>query len=272
MRGARRRITRPYAPKVALRAAGLLGAMALAAMPAAIPPAHAFTPRWVRGDFHTHTWLTDGYQTQVIVARRAFDSFALDWLANSEHGGFSTRDPAGVPFPTPVPRWRTLAQHSFPIIDSLRDEYPRKVIIQGVEWNVPAHDHASVGIVAGEPGAVSDFEYMFDRDDTDTSRSHEGLIKQNTTHADAVAAVAWLEQNHPITSYVVLNHPSRRQGYSAADIRDLSNAAPDAVVGFEGVPGHQRARSRGDYDQVFMSGPDTDTAATERARTASSTG
>jgi hypothetical protein len=46
--------------------------------------------RWVAGDIHTHTWLTDGKNTQGEVIRNAFENYGLDYFANSEHGGLST--------------------------------------------------------------------------------------------------------------------------------------------------------------------------------------
>lgn len=203
--------------------------------------------RWVAGDFHTHTYLTDGSNTEKDVVQNAFEKYGLDWMANSEHGGTSKRNPYGNAFPSPVYRWLTLSYYSDPIIQALRGVYPNKKLIQGVEWNVPAHEHASVGIVADEPVSVSNFEYMFDAGDKDTGRANEGLVKQNTTHADAVAGARWLEDNYKDTSYFILNHPSRVLKYSISDIRDFSNAAPNVAIGFEGLPGHQREASRGGY-------------------------
>ncbi|HEX7714937.1 MAG TPA: hypothetical protein VF531_13065 [Bacillota bacterium] len=202
--------------------------------------------KWVTGDFHTHTFLTDGNNMQEEVVKNAFVS-GLDWMANSEHGGTSQKDPKGKAYPAPVWRWITIKDASFPIIQSLRNNYPNKLLIQGLEWNVPSHEHASVGIVGTEPGPVSDFEYMFDGSDTDTSRAAENLAKINKVHADAVAGAKWLETNYPNTSYFLLNHPSRKLAYSVADIRDFIDAAPDVCFGMEGFPGHQKEKNRGGY-------------------------
>ena len=49
---------------------------------------------WVAGDFHQHTYLTDGsYPFQTVMSEN--ERFGLDWWANSEHGGGWTRDPNG---------------------------------------------------------------------------------------------------------------------------------------------------------------------------------
>jgi hypothetical protein len=235
---------------------------------------------WVAGDFHTHTWLTDGSRTQEDVALHAF-SYGLTWMANSEHGGTSCRDPQGIPLDKdpnrkflgdPVPctitladrskethsamwRWQSLRDLSFPTIKSLREQFPQKLLMQGVEWNVPSHEHASVGIISSEPEAISDFEYTCDASDNDTSRANEGLAKMNKTHADAVACAAMLERSHPSTSYFLINHPSRKLKYSVADIRDFNNAAPHVAFGIEGLPGHQKEPWRSGYGNDF--GPDT---------------
>jgi len=202
--------------------------------------------RWVTGDFHTHTWLTDGSHTQVDVVSHAFQ-YGLDWMANSEHGGISVRMPDGTPFPSPVWRWITLKDYSYPIIQDLRKQYRSKLLVQGLEWNVPTHEHASVGIVADEPKAISDFEYMFDQSDKDTSRASEGLPKLNKTHANAVAGAKWLYDHYRTSSYYILNHPSRKLLYTATDIRDFIDAAPGVAIGLEGFPGHQKEAWRGGY-------------------------
>lgn len=221
---------------------------------------------WLTGDLHTHTFLTDGSHTEADVVGHAFDQFGLDFMANSEHGGTSARNPQGVTWDkvTPAPfiagdpvkdktgrpvmwRWQSLRDYSFPTLAALQQQYPHKTLIQGFEWNVPTHDHASVGIISDVPVAISDFEYQFDAGDKDTSRAYQGLVKRNATHADAVAAVTYLQQNYPGTSYVILNHPSRSLLYSAAAIRDLNNAAPSVCFGMEGFPGHQKESNRGGY-------------------------
>ena len=60
--------------------------------------------RWMAGDFHTHTWLTDGVHTQADVVAHAFGGsyqsngstvkvpgFGLDWMANSDMDGGGSR-------------------------------------------------------------------------------------------------------------------------------------------------------------------------------------
>jgi hypothetical protein len=205
--------------------------------------------RWVEGDYHNHTYLTDGSYTQLQVIGKAFNSNGLNWFANSEHGGASTRDAFGNPLAAPVWRWQTIRDQSWPIIRDLRTLYPGKTLLQGVEWNVPTHEHASVTIATNEPTATADFEYMFDASDKDTSRV--GYSKDNTTALSALNAAAWLQNNYKGSSWFIVNHPSRKLLYTVADFRDFNNAAPDVAFGFEAIPGHQKGTARGEFGNYF---------------------
>lgn len=295
----------PNAPRVAVLLCGF-AATGLAA--ASDTARHDFpdcaAPRnagWVAGDFHQHTTYSDGanpFQTVMYYN----DYFGLDWWANSEHGGAFPRDAFGPilteKFDTaqyarlwddpaaysPAPfqgdnagtssghrnmwRWQSLSQYSFKDVLLARSIY-HKPIVQGVEWNVPGHEHCSVGIITGEFGddanadAISSFEYLWDANDRDTS-----LGAKNTTnnHAKAVAAVAWLQANHPRQSWTVFSHVERRgagdpgyvgsgsRGYNIADFRDLNNAGPDVAFGFESMPGHQKESGRGGYSSSSIAG------------------
>lgn len=224
--------------------------------------------RWLTGDFHNHTFLTDGGHPPEEVFDRAF-GYGLDWLANSEHGGTFERDANGHPWPEKTIflgnpptgkmwRWQSMWHSSFPRVARARQEWPDKIIVQGYEWNVPGHDHASVAIVgvAEEGGlAIARHAYLFDEKDSGSTAAtylrlddrHSRKMMENT-HAKAVVGVRWLAEQYPRNSYMLINHPSRWQNYSVAALRDFNEAAPDVAFGFEGMPGHQKAVTRGHYD------------------------
>lgn len=248
---------------------------------------------WVSGDFHTHTFLSDGSHTEVEVVAQAFggtyailDSngtslkdttvagYNLQWMANCDHGGAFNRNPfskawANVsPAPTmlgsAVPagnmwRWQSLLDYSWPIVDSLDKAYaPKgKVLIQGYEWNVPSHEHASVGVYTKVRKVLPGFEFLYDESDKDTAAATvttlglAGAKDTARTHAKAVAGMAWLQNNLKDSSYVLLNHPSRKLKFTAAHIRDFLEAAPDVFVGLEALPGHQKEAFRGGYGSSF---------------------
>ena len=52
---------------------------------------------WVKGDFHTHTYISDGSYTATEVAAKA-KQFGLDWYSAADHGGATVggRDQNGV--------------------------------------------------------------------------------------------------------------------------------------------------------------------------------
>ena len=58
-----------------------------AAQPTAASAPAATPGIWIAGDFHTHTFLTDGKHVQAEVVSNAFEKYGLSWMANSEPGG-----------------------------------------------------------------------------------------------------------------------------------------------------------------------------------------
>jgi hypothetical protein len=244
--------------------------------------------RWVAGDFHQHTTYTDGSNPLATVNYWA-NEFGLDWWANSEHGGSFTTDGRGPVLladfdtleyakywddPTAFPlnpiigdvrmsgghqamwRWQSLRDFEYPDTLEARRSYPRRTILQAFEWNVPGHEHCSLGLIAGQLGRnshcspLAEFEYRFDASDTDvTGGTLQGWTMKNLTnnHAKAVEAAAWLQENYPTESWLVPAHPERKSRYTIAAFRDLNNAAPSVAFGFESVPGHQAETNRGSY-------------------------
>jgi hypothetical protein len=251
---------------------------------------------WVAGDFHQHTTYTDGSNSMKTVMYKN-NQFGLDWWANSEHGGSYATDARGPltidgPFNinggsawtdtsrytvNPIIagsknmwRWQSIRDYSFWDVMEAR-ALLSKVIVQGVEWNVPGHEHCSVGIIQNEwdfasPNAtpVAQFEYLFDASDSDTSGGlQQGWTGKITTnnHAKALAAVEWMQKNHPRTSWMVPAHVERKQppslkgsGWDIQDFRDLNNAGPDVMFGFESMPGHQKEAGRGGYSTSAVGG------------------
>ena len=256
--------------------------------------------RFFSGDIHTHSWLSDGKDAEANILSRAFEAYHLDYLANSDHGGVFTRNPngqfwndPGLPLLTllgdsaPIKinnqegktviqpgmwRWQSLRDFSWPLLFGGKDGYsvqlpglqalyPTHLVMQGLEWNIPGHEHASMGITGQtDSAAISQFEYQYDEKDTDTSR--KDLAKHNLIHGDALVALKDLVEHGDQNADVIINHPSRQLAYSAVDLREFNDMAPNVVIGLEGFPGHQKSAQRGDYNFDFSS-----TAETARART-----
>jgi hypothetical protein len=236
--------------------------------------------KWMTGDFHQHSLFTDGSYKMADVMSHGFAN-GLDWQANSEHGGSRPTDGLGKfwddteAYPAnPIIgdvatstvagvshklmwRWQSLRDFAFPMIQSIRKQYPDKLVLTGMEWNMPGHEHCSTGIVAKDAAPISQFEYLFDSGDTDVTgglaQNWGGKIAKND-HAKAVAGAAWMYQNYPKTSWVVPAHPERAASYRIQDFRDLNNAAPTVAFGFEGMPGHQKEVDRGSYTSGAVGG------------------
>ena len=68
-------------------------------------------------------------------------------------------------------------------------------------------------------------------------------------HSNALAALRWMQNNFPKSSYCFINHPSRASAdmYSISAIRDFHALAPMVFLGLEGMPGHQKYPLRGGY-------------------------
>lgn len=240
---------------------------------------------YIVGDFHQHTTFTDGSWSFDYVMQKNYD-FKLDWWANSEHGGGFTmngresgKDLNQIVYwdqyvPNPIIgsystsgghqrmwRWQSLKDTSFYCTLLNRLKFPDKTIIQGYEWNVPGHEHASLLILNNQfnqnPNCLplAEFEYKFDNNDLDVvGGASMGWSKSNLTgHDKALEALQWLQTNYPKTSYVILAHPERKGAYNIAHIRNMNNIAPTVFIGFESMPGHQKGPDRGEYKPSYNS-------------------
>jgi hypothetical protein len=244
---------------------------------------------YITGDFHQHTTFTDGSLSMPYVMHKE-DSVGLDWWVSSEHGGSSLvnglvsgRDVNGGTevfwdsySPDPILgnkemesssedhgkshrvmwRWQSIRDYSFKGVLDARQKYPDKIIIQGLEWNVPGHDNASTGIITNEfsdnpnADAMAEFEYKFDEGDTDTIGPGNWVKSKKSGHGKTIEAIEWLQVNHRYTSWVVPGHPERSSGFTISDFRNMNIAGPDVCFGFESMPGHQKSGERGGYSST----------------------
>lgn len=142
-------------------------------------PTNQGNGKFLSGDFHQHTYYTDGSTTFDFVMSKD-NEFGLDWWANSEHGGERNRDGNGIFWVDRVPpvtilgsyeesggkqemwRWQSLRDFVFEDILNARMTYPDKQMFSGLEWYVPGHEHCSVAVVGQDATAISAFAYLFD--------------------------------------------------------------------------------------------------------------
>ncbi|MGD9342390.1 MAG: hypothetical protein PVJ25_00070 [Desulfuromonadales bacterium] len=178
-------------------------AMAAASAMAAANTTAAESGEYLAGDFHQHTYYTDG--SHVFAEHMAENNMRLDWWANSEHGGERNRDGEGhywsdtTYYPeNPILgdfetsgtsldcdtadnrcqemwRWQSLRDYVYPDILEARALYQDKTIINGLEWYPPGHEHCSTAIhqFDGTATAMSQFAFQFDGSLDDNSRVGE---------------------------------------------------------------------------------------------------
>ncbi|MBK8175657.1 MAG: hypothetical protein IPK66_10455 [Rhodospirillales bacterium] len=287
-------ITRNLMSGVAL-AALVLG------FPAAAVQANELT-YWA-GDFHNHTTCSDGSTSVRVLIDQSLLTYDLDWMSDSGHGGAYTRDCrfSDPEYDGPATgdgefwvdtigasaikgdyvedggiqamwRWQSIQEFNYPEDFKAHKEIG-KVVYQGLETIVPGHEHASTTIIAGQfpksgaignANAMAEFEYLFDRDDDDTSEGGgqgwtgkipNGAGNDAGGHPKAVKSVEWMQANYPTTSYNVPAHverqgpfdPNGNAGWNVEHFRDYNNAGPDVSFGFESQPGHQAVGNRGGY-------------------------
>ena len=178
--------------------------------------------------------------------------------------------PSGTGTGASMWHWQAQQDIEYPMIVDRSAKY-QKVLIDGLEWVVPGHEHTDVAIVKGQTplkakvgnaNAISEFEFRFDRQDLDLigpvnaagASIWAGAQKDPVTgaspsgtagHAKALAAVAWLQANYPTHSYAIPTHserqgafnPAGNSGYNINHFRDFNNTAPTVAFGIES-PGH----------------------------------
>jgi len=219
-------------------------------------------------------------------------------------------------------RWQSIQQFQYPLIEYFNTSKNLPLFI-GIESVIPCHEHSSMSIITGQipasldttpvpttptgtplpPGspyaalgnanALAQWEYCFDRADTDRSRGAANMydcsVPGSMSSADPswVAAAAklipaggagsgtrghlktleslkWMAAFHPDTSYYAPAHieragqftPDGNQGYNVEHLRDFNNTAPNIALGMETQPGHGASANRGEYQVLRNTFPD----------------
>jgi hypothetical protein len=220
-----------------LRGAGLLGAGAAASVLASpSTPAAAAAGEskqsdggllWLAGDHHIHTQYSSDAQYRVIDQAKHGHAYGLDWLVITDHGS-NAHAKIGV-------------DKVNPDILKTREELPGLLTFQGLEWNIPAAEHATVFVHPGrnEVSVLKQFEQAYDGSQ---------LPPSNTEAQNEAAAIAGIKflgrqvRDRTVEGALFLaNHPSRRGIDSPHEIRNWRDADPTVAIGMEGAPGHQAA-------------------------------
>jgi len=226
-----------------LRGAGLLGAGAAASVLATPGVAHAHDgPEdhpsggdhhskggflWLAGDHHIHTQYSSDAMYRVFDQARHGRAYGLDWMVITDHGS--------------VAHAKIGVEKVNPDIVSTREELKDLLLFQGLEWNIPAAEHATVFVHPGrnEVAVLKEFENAYDG----TVKNAGANTPEN--EALAVAGIQFLgeqvRKRRVEGALFLANHPARRGIDSPHEIRAWRDADPSVAVGFEGAPGHQAA-------------------------------
>ncbi len=203
-------------------------------------------------------------------------------------------------------RWQSIQEFQYPLMEYL-SALKNVPLFMGVESVVAGHEHSSMSVITGQmpasidtarlptsagytalgnATALAQWEYCFDRADTDNSR---GNVANSTTgnnwncsvtgslnaadanwnaqaqklvnnagiagHNKTLEALKWMKENHPTGSYYVPAHLERAgpfntagsNGFNVEHLRNMNNTAPAIAFGFETQPGHGASANRGEY-------------------------
>ncbi|WP_368563312.1 hypothetical protein [Pseudoxanthomonas sp. UTMC 1351] len=222
----------------------LLPIVALIAWPCVVQASDRDDGRsWQAGDHHVHSeWSVDwdrstspptpirGGDSPYTRTRNAQQALAhgLTWMVHTDHGGPGHS--------------RVTHDHAWPALLEARREVPALIQFNGMEFDVPAAEHASL-IIA--PGAD-------ERDQLVTIEREYGRSEplEPDTRDDGKWMLAALAHIRALPSppLMLINHPSRTATgigqwgeVEPAELRAWHDAAPRVLVGMEGAPGHQAA-------------------------------
>lgn len=223
----------------------LLRLLPLVALMAWVSPAYALDHDdgrdWLAGDHHVHSeWSVDwdrstspptpirGGDSPYTRSRNARQALAngLRWMVHTDHGGpghsVVTRDQA----------WPALLQS--------RREVPELIQFNGMEFDVPAGEHASLIIAPGLE--ERDQLVAIERDYGRSEPLQSGTRDYAQLMLDALAQMRTL----PKPPLMFINHPARTATgigqwgeVEPSELRAWHEAAPQVLVGMEGAPGHQ---------------------------------
>ncbi|MFE4177319.1 PHP domain-containing protein [Streptomyces sp. NPDC056909] len=216
-----------------LAGAGVLGGATAAAADSSGSPLGSRTKSngflWLAGDHHIHTQYSSDGKYRVIDQVRQGTAHGLDWMVITDHGS-ETHAKIGV-------------DKVNPDIQEARKVFKDQLVFQGLEWNIPGAEHATVFVHPGsnEVEVLKKFENDYDGS-LHPSSSNE------TNEALAISGLQFLadqvRRRKVDDALMLANHPARNGIDSPHEIRgwrDATSSDRPIAIGMEGAPGHQAA-------------------------------
>ncbi|MCW4471165.1 hypothetical protein OK345_01405 [Xanthomonas sp. H13-6] len=205
--------------------------------------------RWLAGDHHVHSeWSVDwdvstspprpvrGGDSPYTRSRNARQALAhgLSWMVHTDHGGPGHS--------------RVTRDHAWPALLQARREVPALIQFNGMEFDVPAGEHATLIVVPGpeERDRLVAIERDYGRSEPlePDVRDQEQQMLDVLAHMQALPSPPLMFVNHPSRT---ATGPGRWGKVEPAELRAWHDAAPRVLVGMEGAPGHQASARRGLY-------------------------
>lgn len=222
----------------------IAGATALAPLGAApagatsrVEVAAQTTNKWkpnrylLAGDHHIHTMHSPDATYTPLQQIKNGEANGLDWVVITDHGGTAHQKYA-IDLITPE-------------ISAARKQTSVHVF-QGLEWNVPGAEHATLIVPPGRntQGILSKFEALYDGS---VLADLKKVTRATSTDGEAYATegLKWLQTQVKSgaipMALMFANHPARKGLDSPHEVRNWRDTAPEIAVGWEGAPGHQMA-------------------------------
>ena len=227
-----------------LLGAGIAGASVLGGAPALADEAVHGRPQarrnprrgfaWLAGDHHIHTQHSNDAMYRVADQVQHASAYGLDWMVITDHGS--------------VGHAKFGVEKVNPDIRAARAALEDLLVFQGLEWNIPAAEHATVIVTPGpnEVAVLKAFENAYDGAVTGTTGSAEGDPKTLANEALAIQGLQWLagrigQQDGVDDAVMLANHPARKGLDTPHEFRAWRDQGRGVAIGMEGAPGHQAA-------------------------------
>ncbi|WP_369140432.1 PHP domain-containing protein [Modestobacter versicolor] len=186
---------------------------------------------FLAGDHHIHTQFSPDAQYEIETQVSKGQEYGLDWVVITDHGS--------------VAHQKFSIDQVTPRIEASRAAHRDMLVFQGLEWNIPGAEHATVFLPPG--AATVDILKAFEAGYDGSVLAAAGTIGADAAAAEryAVEGLKYLEaqvrNRRTELALMFANHPSRQGIDSPHEIRGWREAAPGVAVGMEGAPGHQAA-------------------------------